>query len=100
MTDGGRSVKPFHEGERRGGDLAPAAVDRQRVSAVRDLQDLRHGGVAFLAPERGIRDRPRHRIVLLAGDDQQGAAFRRRRIDLRFRPRVEVGRRGLEERCA
>jgi hypothetical protein len=51
-------------------DLPPTAVDRERVSAVRDLNDLGHALVALLPLVRGIRDRPGHGVVLLARDDQ------------------------------
>jgi hypothetical protein len=68
--------KPFSEGERDLGDATPAVVDREGVAPVRDLHDLRHGGVAPLPLVGGVRDRPRHRVVLLAVDDQQGTAAR------------------------
>lgn len=45
---------------RRLGDLAPAAVDREGVASVRDLDDLRHGGVPGSPLGGGVRDRPRH----------------------------------------
>src|SRR4051812_31641033 len=60
-----------NERERRVGDLAPAAVDRERVPAVLDLDDLGHALVVLLLLVRGVRDRPRDRVVLLAGDDQE-----------------------------
>ena len=40
--------EPLDEGERGVGDLAPAAVDRQRVAAAGDLDDLGHALVALL----------------------------------------------------
>src|SRR2546428_5150838 len=40
------------ECQRLGGDLPPAAVDRQRVAAVLDLEDLGDSGVALLLLER------------------------------------------------
>jgi hypothetical protein len=62
--------EPLDEVERRLGDLVPAVVDREGVASVRDLHDLRHCRVAPLPLVRGVRDRPRHRVVLLAVDDQ------------------------------
>src|SRR5262249_47490088 len=59
------------EVERGLGDLAPAVVDGERVAPVRDLDDFRHAGVAPLPLVGGVRDRPRHRVVLLAVDDEQ-----------------------------
>src|SRR5205823_2889731 len=47
-----------------------------------------------------VGDRPWHRVVLLAGDDQQWAAVRVLVVDLGLRPWVEVGRRRLEQRRA
>jgi len=38
--------EPLDEVERRLSDLAPAVVDREAVAPVRDLHNLRHGGVA------------------------------------------------------
>ena len=73
-------------------------VDREGVASVRDLHDLRHGGVAPLPLVGGVRDRPRHRVVLLALDDQQGAAVGVLRVHLRLRPRVEVRVAHLHER--
>src|SRR2546427_10693272 len=69
-----RLGEPLDEVERRLGDLAPAAVDREGVASVRDLHDLRHGGIAPLPLGGGGRERPRHRVILLAPGDQPGAA--------------------------
>src|SRR5262245_35687434 len=85
-----RLGEPLDEVERRLGDLAPAVVDREGVASVRDLDDLRHGGVASLALVGGVRDRPRHRVVLLAVDDQQRTAVGVLGVHLRLRQRVEV----------
>jgi hypothetical protein len=63
--------KSLDELERLVASLPPTAVDRQRVSAVRYLNDLSRALVAFLALVGGIRDRPGHGVVLLAGDDQE-----------------------------
>src|SRR5438034_11468945 len=78
------------ERERRVGDLAPAAVDRERVPAVGNLVNLGHAGIVLLLLERGVRDRPRDGVVLFAGEDQQRAALRVLGVDLRLRPGVEV----------
>ena len=82
---------------------AVSATSRQpwsivRVASVRDLHDLRHTGVALLSFVGGVRDRPWHGVVLLAVDDQQGAAVGVLRVHLRFRPRVEVRVGHLRER--
>src|SRR6478672_12351138 len=81
------------------GDLLPAAVDRQRVTTPRNLYDLGYACVVVLQQERRVRDRPWHRVVLLAGDDEQRAAVWVLGVDLHFGPRVEVRGRRLEERC-
>src|SRR5882672_11387676 len=86
-----------HEHERRVRDLAPAAVDRERVTAIGDLDDFGHAAIALLALERRVRDRPWDRVVLLAGDDQQRPALRVLGVDLRLGPWIEVGGRGLKE---
>src|SRR5258705_8898297 len=57
-----------HEGESGVGDLAPTAVDDQRVAAAGHLGDLGHGLVALLPLVRGVRDRPRDGVVVFAGD--------------------------------
>ena len=80
------------------GDLAPAAVDGQRVPAVLDLDDLGHAFVVLLLLVGGVGDRPGHGVVLLPGDDQQRATLRVLGVDLRLGPRVEVRGRGLEQR--
>jgi hypothetical protein len=58
----GRDVA-LDEIERGVRDFLPAVVDSERVAAVRDLHDLRHPQVVSLPLVRGIRDRPRHRVV-------------------------------------
>jgi hypothetical protein len=82
------------------GDLLPAAIDRQAVTSALDLEDLRDAGVVALFPEGGVGDRPRHDVILLAGEDQQRSALRIVRVDLDLRQRVEVGHRRLEQRLA
>src|SRR5262245_44105228 len=81
----GRLGEALDELERGVGDLAPAAVDRQRVSAVRDLLDLGHALVALLPLERRVGDRPGDGVVLLAVDDQQRPAVGVLRVRLRLR---------------
>src|SRR5438046_10152015 len=54
-----RLSEALDEGERRLGDLPPAAVDGERVPAVGHLGDLGHGLVPLLLFVRGVRDRPR-----------------------------------------
>src|ERR1700761_2778324 len=86
--------------KRRRGDFLPAAVDRERVPAAGNLSDLGDALVALVPLEGGVGYRPGNRVILLAGDQQQRSAVRVLRVDLRLGPRVEVGRRGLEERQA
>src|SRR5271165_2796922 len=90
----------LHEGEGGVGDLPPAAVDGQRVAAAAHLNDLGHVLVVLLVLVGGIGDRPRDGVVLLAGDEQQRPAAGIFGVDLRLGPRVEVGRRRLEQRQA
>src|SRR3954447_3793337 len=86
--------------ERLVGDLAPTAVDRERMPAVRDPRDLGGTGVPSLLLVRRVDDRPRHRVILLAGYEEQRAALGTLAVDLRLGPRIEVGARGLEQRRA
>src|SRR5439155_13942312 len=88
--------------EREGGlgDFAPAVIDRERVPTTRNLDDLRHTFVPPLPFVGGVRYGPRDGVVLLAVHDQQRSPIRVLRVDLRFGPRVEVCRRGLEQRRA
>src|SRR4051812_20116343 len=81
--------EPLDELEGRGGDVPPAAVDRQGVAAVRDLHDLGDPGVALLLFERGVHDRPGDGVVGLAGDQQQRSALRVLGVDLYLGPGVE-----------
>src|SRR6266487_462689 len=60
----------FDEGEGGVADLAPSAVDGQRVAAVGHLDDLGDAGVVLLLLVGGVGDRPGHGVVLLPGDDQ------------------------------
>src|SRR6478735_10384803 len=85
------------EGQGRVGDVAPAVVDRQRVTAARDLRDLGDALVALLLLVRRVRDGPRDGVVLLAGDDQQGAPVGVLAVHLHLGPRVEVRAGGLED---
>ena len=81
-----------------------SATSRQPLSMVSacprsgHLGDLGHALVALLLLVGGVGDRPRDRVVLLAGDDQQRPAVGVLAVDLRLGPRVEVGGGGLEER--
>src|ERR1700761_3496856 len=83
-----RLGESLHEVQGGVGDLAPAAVDRERVPAVGYLDDLGHPWVALLALERGVRDGPRHGVVLLAVDDQQRPSLRILGVDLRLGPGI------------
>ena len=83
-----------------------SATSRQPLSIVSacprsgDLDDLGHARVALLLLVRGVGDRPRHGVVLLAGDDQQRPAIGILGVHLGLGPRIEVGRGRLEERRA
>src|SRR3989442_11311436 len=93
----GLSDESLDERERRVGDLPPAAVDRERVSAVRDLYDLGHALVAPLLLEGSVRDGPWDGVVLLAGDDQQRSTVGVLGGHLCFGPGIQVGGGRLEE---
>src|SRR5260370_17478486 len=94
----GRSVVLLDEGQGCFGYVLPAAVEDQGVAAVGDLLDVSGGAIALLLFVGGAGDRVRGEVVLLAGDDQHGAAVRVLGAGLRLRERVDVGGRGLEER--
>src|SRR5436305_12777740 len=59
-----------HEAEGYLGDLLPAAVDGERMSAVWNLHDLCHIRVVLLALEGAVGECPRDGVVLFAGDDE------------------------------
>jgi hypothetical protein len=60
------------------------------VASVRDPRDLGATGVQPLLLVRRVDDRPRHRVIPPAGDEQQRAAVRSLAVDLRLGPRIEV----------
>src|SRR5437773_12569671 len=93
-----RLSEALDEGERRLGDLPPAAVDHERVPAVGYLADLGRGLVPLLLRLRGVRDRPRDGVVLLAGDDHERPARGDLRVDLRLVPGIQIGAVRLEDR--
>src|SRR6266550_9260140 len=86
--------------EREGGlgHFTPAVVNGQGMPAARYFVDLRHAGILLLLLVGGMGNRPRHGVVVLARDDQQRSTSRILRVDLSFRPWVEVGGGCLEER--
>src|SRR5438105_15915983 len=92
--------EPLDERQGAVGDFPPTAVDREGMAAVWNLDDLGHAFVALLALERGVGDRPRHRVVLLAVDDQQRPALGVLGVDLGLGPRIEVRARRLKQRLA
>src|SRR6266568_3185176 len=69
------------------------------MPAVWYLVDLGHAWILLLLVG-GMGDRPRHRVVVLAGDDQQRSSIGILRVDLSFRPRVDIGGGSLEDRHA
>src|SRR5258708_30558946 len=92
------SVVLLDEGQGCFGYVLPAAVEDQGVAAVGDLLDVSGGAIALLLFVGGAGDRVRGDVVLLAGDDQHGAAVRVLGVGLHLRERVDVGGRGLEDR--
>src|SRR6266566_7499171 len=90
--------EPLDKRERRLGNFPPAAVDHERVPTVGHLDDLGDTRISLLALERRVRDRPRHGVVFLAGDNQHRPAIWIVRVDLCFGPWIQVCGRGLEER--
>src|SRR6266571_3917209 len=68
------------------------------MPAVGYLVDLGHAGILLLLLVGSMGDRPRHRVVVLAGDDQQRSTLGILRVDLSFRPRVDIGGGCLEDR--
>src|ERR671930_2008306 len=72
----GESDEALYERERGFGDLAPAAVDRQRVPSPGHLRDLGDARVVALALVGGVGDRPRHGVVAVGRDDEQRSARR------------------------
>ena len=61
-----RLCESFDEGEGGVGDFAPAAVDREAVSAVLDLDELSHAFVVLLLFVGGLDDGRWHGMVQLA----------------------------------
>ena len=59
------SNEPFDERQRGRCDLLPTVIDRQRVSAIRHLDELGYAGVALLDLIRRLGDRARNRVVFL-----------------------------------
>jgi hypothetical protein len=92
--------EPANEGQGRVRDLLPPVVDGQRVTAARDLGELRNTGVLLLARIRGAGEGGRDRVVLLAGHDQHRSPVGIARVDLVLGTRVEVRRGSLPERGA
>src|SRR5262249_60738231 len=76
------SREPLDEFEHLLGDFTPAGVDRQRVPAVRHLDDLSHARVALLLLLGRVRDREGDRIIGIGGHDQHRAPIRIHRVDL------------------
>src|SRR6266550_4894090 len=95
-----RLDEPPDERERAIGDVAPTAIDRERMSPTGDLQDLRDTLVPLLLLVRGVCDGPRHGVIELPVHDEQRPAVRVLRVDLRLCPWVEVRKRRLKERLA
>src|SRR5260370_6461339 len=68
------------------------------MSGIGYFMDLRHAGILLLLRISGMGNRPRDGMVVLAGDDQQWSTLGILRVDLGFRPRVEIGGGCLEDR--
>ena len=86
------------ERERGLGHFTPSVVNRQGMPAVGYFADLGHAGILLLLLVGGMGNRPRHGVVVLAGDDQQRSTLGILRVDLGFRPRIEIGGGRLEDR--
>src|SRR5947199_10448473 len=86
------------ERERGLGHITPSMVNCQGVPAAGYFTDLSHAGILLLFLIGGMGDRPRHGVVVLAGDDQQWSTFGIFGVDLSFRPWVEIGGGCLEDR--
>ncbi len=86
------------ECERGFGHFTPAMINGKRVAPIQNLLDLGYGGILLLLLERGIGNRPRYRVVFLAGNDEQRPTLRILNINLGFCPRVQIGRSRLEDR--
>src|SRR6478609_8098446 len=79
------------------GDVPPAVVDGERVTAALELLEVGHrGGVPVLLEGRPGDDIG-HGVVGGAGDEQQRAAGLVAGVDRGLRVHDEVGRRGLEQ---
>src|SRR6266699_3920254 len=68
------------------------------MPAIGYFADLSDGWILLLLLVGGMGNRPRHGVVVLAGDDQQRSTLGILRVDPGFRPRVEIGAGCLEER--
>src|SRR5438067_12954888 len=79
------------ERERDLGHFTPSVVNRQGMPAIGYFTDLGHAGILLLLLVGGMGDRPRHGVVVLAGEDQQRSTLGILGVDLGFRPRVEIG---------
>src|SRR4051794_605354 len=93
----------FHEAldevERGLGDLLPTAVDRDRVTTVRNLDVLRYRVLVLrLLLECRFGNRRRGLMVLFADEDQHGTAFRSFLVSLGLSRRIQIRERGLENR--
>src|SRR6266576_2647831 len=98
-TETPRLEKALDELECGLGHFAPTAVDRERVTTIGHLDELRDAVVTPLALVGCMRHGVWYGIVSLAGDDEQRTAFCILRIDLVFRPRIQIRRCRLEEWC-
>src|ERR1700724_656043 len=78
------------ECERRVSDVSPAAVNRQRVPAIGDRDNLSNADIPLLTLERRVRDLPRALIFLLTRDNQQRPPLWALNVDICLRPPVEV----------
>src|SRR5438105_1164072 len=86
--------------EREGdlGHFTPAVVYGQGMPSAGYFVDLSHAGILLLLLVGGMGNRPRHGVIVLARDDQQRSTPGILRVDLSFRPWVEVGGGRLEDR--
>src|SRR5947199_2038095 len=86
------------ERERGLGHFTPSVVNGQGMPAAGYFTNLSHAGILLLFLIGGMGDRPWDGVVVLAGDDQQWSTLGILRVDLGFRPRVEISGGRLENR--
>ena len=88
-----------NEGERGFGHFTPSMVNGQRMPTPRDFSKLGDRGIVFLQLVSSVDNRRGDRMVFLTRDEQEWPTLGVLGVYAVFRPRVEVGRGRLKERC-